>query len=141
MIASLVLASAMMGQLPANAGKLWTGNGYALATLDTSKPLKFRGGSISCDLKWEPSTAMFVSDPVDVGGRRALIQFWSNPKFNNQTWVLYVQGADGLLPDLDDSDYVFDSASASPLAVSSTTGWDKGWSLNRAGATTYTLSQ
>lgn len=141
MIASLVLAASLMGQLPDNAGKLWTRNGYVLATLDVTKPLKFRGGPISCDLVWDASMLMFQSDPVDVGGRQARIQFWANPKFDRgQVWILYVQGIGGS-PDLDDSDYVFDSASASPLNVSSTTGWDKGWSLNRAGATTYTLTQ
>lgn len=142
MFAPLVLAAAMTGQLADNTGKLWTGTAWAVVTLDTARPLKFQGGSISAELKWEPSKAMFESAPVACAGRTVVIQFWANPKFDMpQAWILYVQGVDDLLPFIDDSDYVFDSASGPPLNLSSHTAWMKGWILNRAGAANYTLTQ
>jgi hypothetical protein len=140
MFATLVLAASLFGQTPADTGKLWTGSAYALTTLDTSKPLRFQGGSLDVDLSWEPSKAMFESAPVDVGGRSCRLQFWANPKFQGQTWTLYIQGEPGF-PDIDDSDYVFTSASASPLNLSSDTAWHKAGILRRAGVSTYTLTQ
>jgi hypothetical protein len=150
MIAALLLAASMTGQGPPNdnVGWLWTGNGYVLATLDKTKPVKFQGGSISCDLTWKQGLdgngGGFESPSLDVGLPHTIrLQLYQRfPGHGKEdTWGLLEVGDKPPINSTGDFMVEFDSASAGPLNASGTTTRLRMWAINRAGAINYTLTQ
>ena len=144
MLCSLVLATSLLGQSVDNAGKVWTGHGYAFAAYDTSKPVHFNGGGLSMDLYWEPALdgygGGFKSLPFIVPQCPWPVWLEFYPRFDPDanTWALLERDGHSV------GDWMieFDSASTGPkVDVSGRTNWQRMWAINRAGASSFTLSQ
>jgi hypothetical protein len=148
MLTSLVLAASMVGQLAPNAGNLWNGSAYVMTTFDTSKPLHFNGGSLSMDLIWQPAMdgngGGFASLPFLVAGVDwpVTLQFYPRVGYETgagpNTWGLVEVSLGG--GSVGDYMVEFDAGSTAGN-VAGRTNWLRMWAINRAGASSFTLTQ
>jgi hypothetical protein len=144
MFSAMILAAAMVGQ--SESAILWAGRTSSVVAIDTTKPLQFKGGPITCTLTWDPARdgygGAFVSPPLDLGLARP-VTLELNPRLGElaDTWGLIE--SDGR--SVGDWMIGFEAGSTGTNIIGLLRVGPRGpvtlWALQRAGVKNFTITQ